>query len=292
VPLPTARPVVAAADKARDKNLKSVPSGAFALASTDSRPVDLSPPSPSAMAATDDVFTARGIWEGPQGRPEPPSAIPEQEQEPVEIADASALPALGPARARAGRRAADLEITGIVSPRQGSRGGDDRVPADVALAYAAHNDGTIAPAAPQAAPMGNTVAREATPSAPLDAAGLSTFIKKTIARAASPRAVASTPGPTSSASKHTFVPAIGDTYADPWLRAMVLAPNLLNYLTITAFAAPDPLSLRPLMVKPESIVVMTFSNDPHLGMTSDRFSGSAIVFVSTVTFAGRTAMLR
>jgi hypothetical protein len=190
------------------------------------------------------------------------------------------------------RRPSDQEITGVVSPWPGSRAGEDRVPADIALAYAAQNEGTIAPAAPQAAPMGNAVARDATSRGPLDSEGLSTFIKKTIARAASPRAVASTPGPTSNASKRAFVPTVGDSYADPWLRALVLAPDLQNYLTITAFAAPDPLSLRPLMVKPESAVVMTFSNDPHLGMTSERFSGSAIVFVSTVTFSGRTAMLR
>jgi hypothetical protein len=37
---------------------------------------------------------------------------------------------------------------------------------------------------------------------------------------------------------------------------------------------------------------MTFSADPHLGMTADRFGGSAIVFVPTVTFSTDTAALR
>ena len=73
---------------------------------------------------------------------------------------------------------------------------------------------------------------------------------------------------------------------------LVLAPDLQNYLTLTAFEAPDPRQLRTLMHKPNSVVVMTFSNDPHFGMTSERFSGSAVVFVSTVTFSSRTAMLR
>ena len=202
------------------------------------------------------------------------------------------MPTLGPARMRVERRPADLEITGVVSPWPGSRGGADRVPAELALAYAADNDGMIATASPRAAPMGQAMARDTVTTGALDSESLTTVIKKTIARAASPRAVAAVPGPTSSATKHSFVPAVGDTYADPWLRAMVLAPDLKNYLTITAFEALDPLSLRPLMLKPESTVVMTFSNDPHLGMTSERFSGSAVVFVSTVTFAGRTAMLR
>lgn len=290
VPLPTARPIMAAADKARDKNTKPAQSGTFTVASADSRPIDLSPPPTSAPATPDNVFTARGMWEGPQGRPEPPAAIPEQE--PVQVADASAVPALGPARMRMERRPADLEITGVVSPWPGSRGGADRVPAELALAYAAHNDGTIATATPRAAPMGQTIARDTATTGTLDSESLTTVIKKTIARAASPRAVAAVPGPTSNATKRSFVPAVGDTYADPWLRALVLAPDLQNYLTVTAFEAPDPLTLRPLMVKPESTVVMTFSSDPHLGMTSDRFSGSAVVFVSTVTFVGRTAMLR
>jgi len=38
---------------------------------------------------------------------------------------------------------------------------------------------------------------------------------------------------------------------------------------------------------------MAFSRDPYLGMSNDQFAGSAVVFVSTVTFAsGRTAALR
>jgi hypothetical protein len=73
---------------------------------------------------------------------------------------------------------------------------------------------------------------------------------------------------------------------------MVLAPDLQNYLTVTAFEPPDPRQLLALMSKPEAAVMMTFSNDPHLGVTTEHFSGSAVVFVSTVTFSSRTAMLR
>jgi hypothetical protein len=39
--------------------------------------------------------------------------------------------------------------------------------------------------------------------------------------------------------------------------------------------------------------MMTFSDDPHLGMSSEKFSGTAVVFVATMTFRpGRTAALR
>ena len=40
--------------------------------------------------------------------------------------------------------------------------------------------------------------------------------------------------------------------------------------------------------------MMTFSSDPHLGMTTDQFAGSAVVFPATVTFGAsrRTASLQ
>ena len=39
---------------------------------------------------------------------------------------------------------------------------------------------------------------------------------------------------------------------------------------------------------------MTFSSDPHLGMTDEQFTGSAVVFPTTVTFGAprRTASLQ
>jgi hypothetical protein len=37
---------------------------------------------------------------------------------------------------------------------------------------------------------------------------------------------------------------------------------------------------------------MTFGADPNPGLTDDRFSGSAVVFVATITYGARTAALR
>jgi len=284
VPLPTARP--STIPVARET--KPARSGTFAVAASESRPIDLSPPPAAEKPAADNVFTARGLWEGPQGRPEPPADIPDHEG--VQVADAGGLPPLAPARMRVEPRPAELEVTSGVTPWPTQRG-NDRVPADVALAYAAQNDGLIATATPRAAPMGDAVARAAGSPSSVDTEGLTTIIKKTIARAASPRAVAAVPGPTSVAAKRLPGLTGGEIYADPWMRALLLAPDLQRYMTATAFEAPDPTSLKPLMVKPDSVVVMTFCNDPHLGMSSERFAGSAVVFVSTVTFIGRTAML-
>jgi len=38
--------------------------------------------------------------------------------------------------------------------------------------------------------------------------------------------------------------------------------------------------------------MMTFASDPNLGLSEDHFSGSAIVFVSTISYPTRTASLQ
>jgi len=46
------------------------------------------------------------------------------------------------------------------------------------------------------------------------------------------------------------------------------------------------------MQKPDAVVMMSFSEDPHAGMATDHFSGNAVVFISTISVAKRTAALR
>jgi hypothetical protein len=85
----------------------------------------------------------------------------------------------------------------------------------------------------------------------------------------------------------------GETFNDPWLRAMIVSPSAQGFLSTSQFGAVDYRSLGGFLQKPSAAVMMTFSDDPHLGMTAARFDGHAVVFVSTVTFAPqRTAMLR
>ena len=81
---------------------------------------------------------------------------------------------------------------------------------------------------------------------------------------------------------------------DPWLRGLVLAVSVQDSLVVTQVGDPDFASLAQFMQKPATSVLMTFSNDPHLGMTAEQFSGSAVVFPATVTFAAsrRTASLQ
>ena len=85
---------------------------------------------------------------------------------------------------------------------------------------------------------------------------------------------------------------LGSHFDDPWLRALLLAPNLKSFMTVTSFEAPDFRELQPMMEKPALSVRMTFSADPNPGLPTDHFSGSAVVFLSTVSFTTRTASLR
>ena len=73
---------------------------------------------------------------------------------------------------------------------------------------------------------------------------------------------------------------------------MIVAPSAQEFMSASSFGAPDYRSLAPFMRKPSATVIMTFSSDPQLGMTARKFSGTAVVFVSTVTFSTRTASLR
>jgi len=74
----------------------------------------------------------------------------------------------------------------------------------------------------------------------------------------------------------------------PWLRAAMLTPSVRSYMTATRVDGIDPRWQYELLHKPAQSLTMTFSADPHLGMEADRFSGNAVVFLATTTFAPQT----
>lgn len=79
----------------------------------------------------------------------------------------------------------------------------------------------------------------------------------------------------------------------PWLRAVVLAPNMYQYMAATPFSPPDKRQFVMFMQKPRSVLMMGFSSDPYSGMTTTAFTGKAVQFLATVDFGGvRTAALR
>jgi hypothetical protein len=71
---------------------------------------------------------------------------------------------------------------------------------------------------------------------------------------------------------------------DPWLRGLVLTASVQESLVVTQVGDPDFASLAQFMQKPGSSLLMTFSHDPHPGVSSEHFSGSAVVFPAIVTF--------
>ena len=213
------------------------------------------PPSVVASAAPtpNQVIATRGYWQGP--------------------ADASAAANPLAASAQRQRRAptAVAEATGSIGPFVNPR--DDVA----ALAYAEP---------PGHDAVGIAALRTAAISAQQTVAASTTIAVK---RAANQVASAIT---TTGATSLRVIKAADARFANPWLRAVVMSPSVQHFLTITALGARDFRSLAALMVKPSSSVLMTFSAEPNPGLDNDRFSGSAIVFVSTVSYPTRTASLQ
>ncbi|MGE0564520.1 MAG: DUF882 domain-containing protein [Pseudolabrys sp.] len=81
---------------------------------------------------------------------------------------------------------------------------------------------------------------------------------------------------------------VGQRFEDPWMRAVLMTPSVRGFMTTAQMVRRDNRVLQPLIAKPDSAVMMAFSDDPQAGMTSDRFSGDAVVFVATATFRLRT----
>jgi hypothetical protein len=94
-------------------------------------------------------------------------------------------------------------------------------------------------------------------------------------------------------AKPRSVVRVGDRFNDPWMLAMIVSPSAQNFMKTTVYGAPDFRTLGPYLHKPAATMMATFSEDPHRGMTSETFSGSAVGFTRTVTFSPpRTASLQ
>ena len=77
-----------------------------------------------------------------------------------------------------------------------------------------------------------------------------------------------------------------------WMRVMILAPSASTSMTSTVLGDSDMTLMRAHFVKPQAVVAMSFSDDPQLGLVSDRFTGSVTARLATETFVMRTAALR
>jgi uncharacterized protein YcbK (DUF882 family) len=266
VPLPVARPTARINAKLEPKLEPKAPA-TFDLASAESRPVQLSASAArggdDAAAFSSEVIASRGFW-GP--------AAPAAPKQPVQVASAAPRPALA-ASVRNEPRPSDT--TGAVAAPWPVKIADaaDRPPSDQALAYAAQ-----AGATPQQRPVTRGLA-------------VGGAIPRNASTMAQPRIVAAAkPTPQVQATAAVLRP--GTRFEDLWLRALILAPNLQSFMTATVLGPPDMRELSPLMRKPDAVVTMTFGDEPNPGLASDRFGGTAVVFVPTIPFAKRTAALQ
>jgi uncharacterized protein YcbK (DUF882 family) len=234
--------------------------GGFSLASVSSQQVT-APPRPAQAASlvgpqpnvsANQIINERGYWASLTDTPERP--VP-----PANIPEA-------PAETRTA--AAEAPITGSVA--RGSLAPwpmPDRLANRDALAYAPATDTLVA------RPTGKARVIARLPSAKQRSTGAGT------AKQAAARPAAATV-------------KVGQRFNDPWMRAMIVAPSAIEFMQTSLYGAPDTAALRPHLAKPTATVMMTFSDDPHLGMSAEQFRGNAVVFVATVTFRQRTAALR
>jgi hypothetical protein len=73
---------------------------------------------------------------------------------------------------------------------------------------------------------------------------------------------------------------------------VMLAPSASTAMSTTVLGDTNMTLMRSYFVKPPMTVTMTFSEDPMMGMTTDRFTGSATAKLTTQSFVLRTASLR
>ena len=248
-----------------DEPAPAKPAASFELASATSKPAR--PAQAASLAArantAHDVINERGYFQGPSDEPASPPSKSAAPRRPAGTAVASA----------------DPKTTASIAPSWPlPEGKDDSRPAN-ALAYAAQPT-SLANTRP-APPMGSGNSKPADTTVAL---------KRSDDRPTVTTTAATTPPAVQ--SQGATVVRVGDRFNDPWLRAMIVSPSAQGFMRTTLFGTPDYRHLVPYLQKPASSVVMTFSDDPYLGMKTDKFAGSAVVFISTVTFPARTASLR
>jgi uncharacterized protein YcbK (DUF882 family) len=133
----------------------------------------------------------------------------------------------------------------------------DRVPPDLALAYAAHAVPDNPRSAALAPAMGN-------------------------ARLA----------PEGSSQVARIPPKAGQRFNDPWMRGITLATSIHYEMNVSVYGKLDVRQVRVMMIKPASSLALGFSRDAYEGMQTLRFAGAAVTFLPTVTFGQRQASLR
>jgi uncharacterized protein YcbK (DUF882 family) len=172
-----------------------------------------------------------------------------------------------------------------ISARQAIAAADPQPTASVSAAFQAL---AYAPAASSPVDRANIVAasapipRSSRPSSLARNAAAATTIDTVVAKGAQVQGSAVATSTRLAASRSN----------DIWMRVMVLAPSASTSMNATVLGDADMTMMRVYFVKPQTAIAMTFSDDPQMGMVTDRFTGSATATLATQSFVLRTASLR
>jgi len=236
--------------------------------STDDEEEDEAPPAggTTVVAAREEAPAVRVPL--PQARPQTINVAAARKPGGFALASATSTPFDLPARgaprppapiadeASASRGETTASITAWLKDTEGRA---DRVPTDLALAYAAN----AVPDSPR--PVGLMPAMPA-------------------ARLA--------PGPDATTQIAKIPPKAGQRFNDPWLRGITLATSVHYDMNVSVFGKLDVRQVRVMMIKPLSTLAMSFGNDAYDGMQTLKFGGAAVAFLPTMTFGQRQANLR
>jgi uncharacterized protein YcbK (DUF882 family) len=234
---------------------------AFQLASADAQIVQPAKPKPAAADTVEakpqspaDIINARGFWGDAAAAP--------QQATPAQVAALRARQAVAPA---------DPQSTASVPS------------AMQALAYAPASASPVDRAKIVAASA--PIPHSARP-APRNAAAVATEIN-TVAAKGTRGQDGQVRGVIANATRISA--AKGN---DIWLRVVMLAPSASNSMFTTVLGDTDMTLMRNYFAKPQAVVTMSFSDDPQMGLLSERFTGSATAKLTTTSFVLQTASLR
>ena len=241
----------------------------YQIASAESRPApDFAPriadPVTLASLSPNEIINQRGYWPGVTAT----TAVSAK----VASASADSISSARRVLASSLTAAASQESTATIGPFTNP----DRVPTEVALSYAAQAD----TGGSRLAYTNRLIERAAAPAV-VTTKGTASIVRKPIETVAT-------------GSRAQSANRMNEKLNDPWLRGVMLVASVQSSMVVTRFGDPDFSGLVTHMRKPDTAVMMTFSTDPHLGMTAESFTGTAVVFQATVSFASsnRTAALR
>jgi uncharacterized protein YcbK (DUF882 family) len=91
-------------------------------------------------------------------------------------------------------------------------------------------------------------------------------------------------GPDATSQIARIPPKAGQRFNDPWLRGITLSASVHYDMNVSVYGKLDVRQVRTMMIKPLSSLAMAFVSDPYEGMQTLKFAGAAVTFLPTVAF--------